>query len=88
MFHLQVIGFIALFQGYQRVHVSYLSIAIMLFSLDQMLIFIEICVTLLFPNFKLIFYQYLFHLQVIGFIALFQGYQRVHVSYLSIHADR
>ena len=30
----------------------------MLFSQDQMLLFIEICVTLLFPNFKLIFYQY------------------------------
>ena len=30
----------------------------MIFSLDQMLLFIEICVTLLFPNFMLISYQH------------------------------
>ena len=60
----------------------------MLFSLDQMLFFIKIYVTLLFPNFKLFFLSLLFYLQVIDFITQFQGYQRVHISYLSIHADR
>ena len=30
----------------------------MLFSLDQMLLFIEIYINMLFPNFKFIFYQY------------------------------
>ena len=59
------------------------------FSLDLMLIFIEICVTFLFPNFKLIFNQYcILFTSVIGFMTLFQGYERVHISYLSIHADR
>ena len=61
----------------------------MLFSPDLMLHFIGIYVTLLFPNFKLIFYiSIVFYLQVIGFITPYQSYQRVHISYLSIHADR
>ena len=58
----------------------------MLFLLHLMLF--EIFVILLFTNFKLILYHYCDLLQVIGFITLFQGYQRVHISYLSIHADR
>ena len=55
-------------------------------SLDLMLLFTEIYVTLLFANLKLIFfYSIVFYLQVIDFIPLFQGYQRVHISYLSIY---
>ena len=51
-------------KGAKDVHIKFFSwqipswcIAIMLFSLDQMLLFIEIYVTLLFPNFKVIFFQ-------------------------------
>ena len=58
-------------------------------ALDLMLLFIQIYLTLFFRNFpKLIFTSFVFYLQVIGFITLFQGYQRVHISYLSIHVDR
>ena len=51
------------------------------------LLFIEIYVALLFPNFQLFFYQYCVYLQVIGFITLSEGYQRVHISYLSMPID-
>ena len=60
----------------------------MLFLLHLMLFFFEIFVILLLTNFKLILYHYCDFLQVIGFITLFQGYQRVHVPYyLSMPID-
>ena len=34
------------------------------------------------------FVSIVFYLQVIGFVTLCQGYRRIHISYLSIHADR
>ena len=59
-------------------------------SIDLMLLFIEIYVTLLFPNLKLNFLSvFFFYLQVIDFIPLFQVIKEfTFLIYLSIHADR
>ena len=72
------------------------------FSLDQMLLFIEIYFTqkhntgkkitwslgIISQTLSNFFTSIVFYLQIIGFITLFQGYQKVHISYLSIHAKR
>ena len=54
----------------------------MLFSLDQMLLFIKIHVTLLFPNFKLIFYKSLVLLHYFKVIKEF-----IFLIYLSMPID-
>ena len=60
----------------------------MLFSLDQMLLFIEIYATLLFPNFMLIFYQFCFGYKSLVFLHYFKVIKEfTFLIYLSMLID-
>ena len=58
------------------------------FLLHGMLLSTEIFVILFFTNFKLVMCQYCDLFTSHCFFELFKSCQGVHISYLSIHADR